>query len=40
MDKFDLSAPATNDIVIKILDAAKHAAKTGKVVVWDEFYKK
>jgi len=40
MNKFDLSSPATNDIVIKILDAAKHAAKTGKTVIWDEYYKK
>ena len=40
MDKYDLSSPATNEIVIKILDAAKHAAKTGKTVVWNEYYKK
>ena len=40
VNKYDLSSPATNEIVIKILDAAKHAAKTGKTVVWDEYYKK
>jgi predicted dehydrogenase len=40
MNKNDLSSPATNEIVIKILDAAKYAAKTGKTVVWDEYYKK
>ena len=39
MGKYDLSSPATNDIVIKILDAAKHAASTGKTVVWSEYYK-
>ena len=40
MNKYDLSAPATNDIVIKILDAAKHSARTGKTVVWNEYFKK
>jgi predicted dehydrogenase len=40
MNKYDLSSPATNDIVVKILDAAKYAAKTGKTVVWNEYYKK
>ena len=40
MQPYDLSAPANNEIVIKILEAAKQAAKTGKTVVWDEFYKK
>ena len=39
MDTYDLSAPANNEMVIKILEAAKHAAKTGKSVVWKEFYK-
>ena len=40
MDKYDLSAPATNEIVIRILDAAKHAARTGKTVIWNEYFKK
>jgi len=40
MSKYDLSAPATNEMVIKILDAAKQSAKTGKTIVWDEYYKK
>ena len=40
MNKYDLSSPETNDIVIKILDAAKQAAKTGKTVIWSEYYKK
>ena len=39
MDTYDLSAPANNEMVIKILEAAKHAAKTGKSVVWKEFFK-
>jgi predicted dehydrogenase len=39
MNKYDLSSPETNGIVIKILDAAKHAAKTGKTVVWNDYYK-
>ena len=39
MNKYDLSSPATNDIVIKILDAAKHSASTGKTVRWNEYYK-
>lgn len=36
---FDLSAEANNEMVVKILEAAKQSAKTGKVVVWKEFYK-
>jgi len=40
MNKFDLSSPGTNEIVIKILDAAKRAAKSGKTVIWNEYYKK
>ena len=39
MQQYDLSSSATNEIVVKILEAAKHAAKTGKTVVWNEFYK-
>jgi predicted dehydrogenase len=39
MNKYELSSPATNDIVIKILDAAKHSASTGKTVIWSEYYK-
>ncbi len=36
---FDLSAEANNEMVVKILEAAKYSAQTGKVVVWKEFYK-
>ncbi len=39
MDPFDLSAPGNNEIVMKILEAAKHSAKTGKTVVWKKFFK-
>jgi len=40
MNMYDLSSPATNDIVIKILDAAKQSSKTGKTINWNEYYKK
>lgn len=40
MKEYDLSAPATNEIVTRILDAARQSAKTGKTIVWDEYYKK
>ena len=40
MNKYDLSSPETNDIVVKILDAARRSAKTGKTIVWNEYYKK
>ena len=40
MQPYDLSSPANNEIVVKILEAAKHAAKTGQAVVWKDFYKK
>lgn len=39
MKDHDLSAPANNEIVIKILEAAKHAAKTGEKVMWNSFFK-
>lgn len=39
MQQYDLSAPATNEIVIKILSAAKQSAKTGKTIVWKDVYK-
>ena len=37
---YDLSSEDNNEMVVKILEAAKHAAKTGKTVVWKEFYKR
>lgn len=39
MKTFDISAPATNRIVMQILEAAKVAARTGKTIVWKEFYR-
>lgn len=36
---YDLSALPNNEIVVKILEAAKVSAKTGKKVVWEEYYK-
>ncbi len=39
MDRYDLSAPANNKIVMQILEAAKQSAKTGKTIVWKDFYK-
>jgi predicted dehydrogenase len=40
MNTYDLSAPGNNDIVIKILEAAKESAKSGKTVVWKEYFNK
>ena len=40
MNKYDLSSVETNDIVVKILDAARRSAKTGKTITWNEYYKK
>jgi predicted dehydrogenase len=37
---FDLSALPNNEIVVKILEAANVSAKTGRKVVWKEYYKK
>lgn len=37
---YDLSTAANNEIVVKILEAAKTSAKTGKRILWNEFYKK
>ncbi len=39
MGTYDLSAPANNEIVIKILEAARQAAKTGQTVIWNKYYK-
>ena len=35
---FDLGAMDNNLIVVRILEAAKHSAKTGQTVVWDDFF--
>jgi predicted dehydrogenase len=39
MNKYDLSSAETNDMVVKILDAARQSAKTGKTISWNEYYK-
>jgi len=36
---YELSAPDNNEIVMQILEAAKHSANTGKTVLWKEFFK-
>ncbi len=36
MKPFDLSSPGNNEMVMKILDAAKKSARTGKTVMWGE----
>jgi len=40
MNKYDLSSLETNEIVVKILDAARESAKSGKTIVWADYYKK
>jgi predicted dehydrogenase len=39
LTKYDLSGPANNETVMQILEAAKHSAKTGKTILWKEFFK-
>ncbi|MCP4976008.1 MAG: Gfo/Idh/MocA family oxidoreductase [Maribacter sp.] len=38
MDSFGLSSLENNLVVMQILEAAKHASKTGETVIWDEFF--
>jgi len=38
MDAFGPSSIGNNLIVMQILEAAKHSSKTGKTVVWDDFF--
>lgn len=40
MDANDLSSPGNNEIVMKILELAKRSSKTGKTIVWNEYFKK
>jgi hypothetical protein len=35
---FDLSALPNNEMVVKILEAAKVSVETGRKVVWKEYY--
>lgn len=39
LQPYELSAMDNNEIVMKILEAAKYAAKTRKTIVWKEFFK-
>ncbi len=39
MKTYDLSAPANNEIMMMILEAAKASANSGKTIVWDQFYR-
>ena len=39
MKTYDLSAPANNEIMMQILEASKASVKSGKTIVWDQFYK-
>ena len=39
MAPYELSSPENNVIVMQILEAAKYASRTGKTVVWKEFFK-
>ena len=39
IEKYGLSSIENNEIVMQILEAAKHAAKTQKTVVWQDFFK-
>ena len=38
MESFSPSALDNNLLVVQILEAAKHSAKTGQTVIWDSFY--
>jgi hypothetical protein len=40
INKYDLSSLETNETVVKILDAARASAKSGKTIVWADYYKK
>ena len=40
MNPRDLSGPENNEIVVKILEAAKQSAASGKMVVWKDYYGK
>jgi predicted dehydrogenase len=39
MKTYDLSAPANNEIMMQILEASKASVRSGKTIVWDQFYK-
>ncbi|MGB5819786.1 MAG: Gfo/Idh/MocA family oxidoreductase [Saonia sp.] len=39
LPRFDVSSIENNMIVIQILEAAKHSAKNGETVIWNDFFK-
>ena len=39
IEKFGVSSLENNEIVMQILEAAKHSAQTGQVVEWASYYK-
>ena len=39
LSAYDLSGVANNRIVMQILEAAKESARSGKTIVWDEYFK-
>jgi PHD/YefM family antitoxin component YafN of YafNO toxin-antitoxin module len=39
MTIYALSSPENNEMVMQILEAAKSSAKSGKTIMWDQFYK-
>lgn len=39
LSPFDVSSMENNEIVMQILEAAKYSAKTGELVVWNEYFK-
>lgn len=39
MQPADLSAPANNETVVKILEAARASVRTGKTIVWQDYFK-
>ncbi|MEN8798441.1 MAG: Gfo/Idh/MocA family oxidoreductase [Flavobacteriaceae bacterium] len=39
LPSYDLSGPDNNKIVMQILHAARHSANTGKIIIWNDFFK-
>jgi hypothetical protein len=38
VEPYGLSSMENNLVVVQILEAAKHASKTGQTVIWDDFF--
>jgi predicted dehydrogenase len=39
MATYDLSSPENNEMVMQILEAAKASVKSGKTILWDEYFR-